>query len=58
MKSDTVDFETVEEIAPGYFMKHDIEHSFNFGTILVLFDKRNWNRYSPEQLGGEVIGLE
>lgn len=58
-KSDTVDFGTVEEIAPGYFMKHD-----TLRNLLILepswfyLIKGYWIRYSPEQLGGGLIGLE
>lgn len=58
-QSDIIDFSAVEEIAPGYFMKHDVERS-----LLVMepswfyLIKGNWTRFSPEQLGGERIGLE
>ena len=59
MKSDNVDFDAVEEITPGYFMKYDPE-----GNILIMepawfyLINGNWSRFSPERLGGELIGLE
>ncbi len=55
----TLDFDTVEEIAPGYFMKHDlVKGIFILEPTWFYLMKGNWNRFSPESLGGEPIGLE
>ncbi|HJF30916.1 MAG TPA: two-component system activity regulator YycH [Sporosarcina psychrophila] len=63
IESDMVDFDTIDEIAPGYFMKHDTEKE-NFimePAWFYLVKRKNsesWHRFSPENLGGEPIGLE
>jgi regulatory protein YycH of two-component signal transduction system YycFG len=58
-KLDTLNFDAVEEIAPGYFMKHDLEKGiFILEPTWFYLLKGNWNRFSPESLGGELIGLE
>ena len=57
-KSDTLDFDAVEEITPGYFMKHDSEGLFIMEPSWFYLINGNWIRFSPESLGGELIGLE
>ena len=37
-KSDTMDFDAIEEITPGYFMKYE-PGLFHHGTGMVLLDK-------------------
>lgn len=62
MQSDELDSSAVEEIIPGYYMKHDTARTDR--SLFVLEPawfynvKGNWIRFSPEQLGGELIGLE
>ncbi|MCZ2259057.1 YycH family regulatory protein [Sporosarcina sp. G11-34] len=63
IESKTVDFSTVEAIELGYFLKHDTEHDaeerlFVLEPSWFYLIKGKWNRYSPEELGGEKIGLE
>jgi len=59
MASAEIDFDKVEEIIPGYLMKHDVNPG-----ILILEPswyykiQNRWVRFSPEQFGGEKIGLE
>ncbi len=58
-KSGSFDVNTVEEIAPGYFMTHDIERRlFIMEPSWFYSIKGSWIRFSPEELGGEMIGLE
>lgn len=58
-EAEDIDFNTIEEILPGYYMQQDVDLN-----IIVLepswYYLRNgkWIRFSPEQLGGEKIGLE
>lgn len=63
IESKTLDFDTVDEIAPGYFMKRNTDE----GNIIMEpawfylvkgNNTENWHRFSPETLGGELIGLE
>jgi len=63
IESKTLDFDTIDEIAPGYFMKRNTEE----GNIIMEpawfylvkgNNSENWHRFSPETLGGELIGLE
>jgi len=56
-KSDMLDFDAVEEITPGYFMKYD-PGVFIMEPAWFYLINGNWSRYSPESLGGELIGLE
>lgn len=57
--SNTLDFDLIEEITPGYFMIHDLDRK-----LLVMqpcwfyLIKGNWFRYLPNQSGGDQIGLE
>jgi regulatory protein YycH of two-component signal transduction system YycFG len=58
-ESDMIDFDTVEELTVGYFMKYDMEQ----GLLIMepawfYLSKGNWNRFLPETSGGELIGLE
>jgi regulatory protein YycH of two-component signal transduction system YycFG len=61
--SNKLDFNTIDEIAPGYFMKHNTEKG-NFIMEPAWFylvkgkNSENWHRFSPESLGGELNGLE
>lgn len=58
-KSEEIDGSTVEEIIPGYYMKHDTDRGlFMLEPSWFYKIKDNWIRYSPEQLGGDPIGLE
>ena len=58
-QSETVDFNAIEELTPGYFMKRDSERRlFIMEPSWYYLVKGNWIRVSPEQLGGELIGLE
>lgn len=56
-KSDILDFDAVEEITPGYFMKY-IPGLFIMEPAWFYLINGNWSRFSPESLGGELIGLE
>ena len=56
-KSDMLDFDAVEEITPGYFMKYE-PGLFIMEPAWFYLINGNWNRFSPESLGGELIGLE
>ena len=57
--SKEIDFSLVEEIIPGYYMKHDREHNlFMLEPSWYYSINDNWIRFSPEQFGGETIGLE
>ncbi len=52
-----LDFDAVEEITPGYFMKYE-PGLFIMEPAWFYLINGNWNRFSPESLGGELIGLE
>lgn len=60
MQLDNLDFGMVEDITTGYMMRHDLEKQ----TFVMepawyyLIKGSNWIRYTPEQDGGEQIGLE
>ncbi|AMQ04511.1 YycH family regulatory protein [Sporosarcina psychrophila] len=56
-KSDKLDIGAVEEITPGYFMKYK-PGLFIMEPAWFYLINGNWNRFSPEILGGELIGLE
>ena len=56
-KSDKLDFDAIEEITPGYFMKYEAEVYIMEPAWFYLING-NWSRFSPESLGGELIGLE
>ena len=59
MKSDEIDGSQVDEIIPGYFMKYDTNPNlFMLEPSWFYRVKGNWIRFSPEKLGGEMIGLE
>ena len=46
MKSDKLDFDTVEEIAPGYFMKHDTDRRlFIMEPAWFYLVNGNWNPF-------------
>jgi len=56
---ETADFNAIEELTPGYFMRRDSERRlFIMEPSWYYLVKGNWVRVSPEQLGGELIGLE
>ncbi|MDN4608919.1 YycH family regulatory protein [Sporosarcina highlanderae] len=58
-KSDKLDFGAVEDITVGYMMRHDLEKRiFVMEPAWYYLMKTKWQRYSPEQSGGEHIGLE
>jgi len=56
-KSDMLDFDAIEEITPGYFMKYK-PGLFIMEPAWFYLINGNWSRFSPESLGGELIGLE
>ena len=57
--SKEIDIRIVEEIIPGYYMKHDREHNlFMLEPSWYYLINDNWIRFSPEQFGGEMLGLE
>ncbi|WP_186671917.1 YycH family regulatory protein [Sporosarcina sp. BP05] len=56
-KSDMLDLDAVEEITPGYFMKYK-PGLFIMEPAWFYLINGNWSRFSPEGLGGELIGLE
>ena len=59
LESEEVDGSQVEEIIPGYFMKYDTNPNlFILEPSWFYKVKDNWIRFSPEQLGGEKLGLE
>lgn len=60
MQLDTLDFGMVEDITTGYMMRHDLEkQTFVMEPAWYYLIKGNsWIRYTPEQGGGEQIGLE
>ena len=59
IESEEIDGSQVEEIIPGYFMKYDKNPNlFMLEPSWFYKIKGNWIRFSPEQLGGEMIGLE
>src|SRR5699024_7004371 len=54
-----IDFDSVEEILPGYYMQQDAELDiFQFEPAWFYLQHGNWVRFSPEEVGGEEIGLE
>lgn len=58
-KSKEIDISLIEEIIPGYYMKYDREDSlFMLEPYWYYSINDNWIRFSPEQFGGEMIGLE
>ncbi|MEK5040647.1 YycH family regulatory protein [Sporosarcina sp. FSL K6-3457] len=57
--SEALDFNEVDELTLGYFMRHDIERRlFIMEPSWFYLTKGKWIRVSPELLGGGVIGLE
>jgi len=59
VESDEVDFNDIDEISTGYFMKHDKERQiFLLEPSWYFLTQNTWIRFSPEQAGGERIGLE
>ncbi|MCM3712331.1 YycH family regulatory protein [Sporosarcina luteola] len=59
MEMEKLDFGTVEEITVGYMMKHDLEKRvFVMEPTWFYLMKGNWHPYTPDQGGGEQIGLE
>lgn len=59
MASPKVDFHTIKEIIPAYYMKHDVDlNIFVLEPSWFYLQNDKWVRFSPDQLGGEWIGLE
>lgn len=59
LASEDIDFSTVEEIIPAYYMEHNAElNIFMLEPYWYYLRKGNWIRFSPDKLGGEKIGLE
>ncbi len=56
-KSDILNFDAVQEITPGYFMKYE-QGLFIMEPTWFYLINGNWSRFSPKGLGGELIGLE
>jgi len=58
-ESKEIDINIVEEILPGYYLKHDREHNlFMLDPSWYYLIGGKWIRFSPEQFGGDAIGLE
>lgn len=58
-ESEEVDFSTVEEIIPAYYLKQDTElNIFMLEPFWYYLKNGKWVRFSPEQVGGEKNGLE
>lgn len=59
MASEEVNFSTVEEMLPAYYMRQDTDlNLFVLEPCWYYLKNGKWNRFSAEQLGGEIIGLE
>lgn len=59
INSDEIDGSLVDEIIPGYFMKYDTNPNLFMLEPAWFYKMRgDWIRFSPEQFGGEMIGLE
>lgn len=59
MGIENFDFGTVEEITTGYMMNYDQEQRiYIMEPSWFYYAKGNWVPYTPEQGGGEQIGLE
>lgn len=59
MQSEELDFSTVEEIIPAYYLKQDTDlNVLMLEPYWYYLKQGKWIRFSPEQLGGEKIGLE
>lgn len=57
--SPKIDFDLVEEMIPGYYMRHNSErHYITLEPSWFYLIKDSWVRFSPEQLGGGQVGLE
>lgn len=59
-QSEEIDFTLIDEIIPAYYMNNYEENSklFLLEPSWYYLMNGNWTRFSPEQLGGEAIGLE
>lgn len=58
-ESAEIDGDQIEEIIPAYFMKYDSNPNlFMLEPSWFYKMKGNWIRFSPEELGGEMLGLE
>lgn len=54
-----IDMNIVEEISPGYYLKHDRENNlFLLDPSWYYLIGGKWIRFAPEQFGGDTIGLE
>lgn len=59
MASEELDFSTIDEIIPAYYMEQDVDlHIFVFKPSWYYKKNGKWFRFSAEQLGGEKDGLE
>lgn len=59
MKTEKVDFNSIEEIAPGYLMVQDVQKNLLIMEPCWFYLlKGTWFQYSPEEIGGENYGLE
>ena len=59
MESDVIEFDDVEEISLGYFMKFDMEQGWLIMEPAWFYlSNGNWSRFLPGQLGGVLNGLE
>ncbi|KXH80602.1 YycH family regulatory protein [Sporosarcina sp. HYO08] len=57
--STKIDFDLIEEIIPGYYIKQDAERQFlTMEPSWFYLIEDSWTRFSPEQLGGGQVGLE
>lgn len=57
--SPEVDYKTIDEIIPGYYLNEDVDlNIFVLEPSWFYLQKGKWIRFSSEPLGGEMIGLE
>lgn len=59
MASPEVDFSTIDEIIPAYYMKQDVDlNIFVLEPSWFYLQNGKWIPFSSDELGGEEIGLE
>lgn len=57
--SEDIEFTSIEDILPGYYMEQDAELDiFQFEPTWFYLQHGNWVRFSPKELGGKKNGLE
>lgn len=59
VESEEIDFNTVEEMIPAYYMSQDVDlNIFVLEPYWYYLRNGKWIRFSSERLGGEKVGLE